>query len=238
MSNSRNKVYLSKSGSWYARVNGRRQTLNTRAEHEHLLRIMQAEANELARNPEQAASASSEDHRVIILRGLPGSGKTTWAREFVKYHGWYRCVSKDGLREMFDFGRYDFDKEKLIRKIQGRLIRELLREGLNVVVDNTNLSERDIREIKDASIVWWQNKTYLSVRILEFHTPIEECIRRDALRPNPVGATRIRELAERYRWGDPERDEELVEQRREMAATIERLVQAPSWAVGHEDLYQ
>lgn len=235
---SRNTVYQGKNGSWYARVNGQRRTLNTRPEHLRLLRLMEAEANEEAQQAERTAPPIEEEYRVIILRGLPGSGKTTWAREFIRYRGWYKRVSKDDLRGMFDHGRYSSDSEKLIRKMQSRLITELLREGRNVVVDNTNLSSRDIREIYDASIVYWEAKSYLSVKELEFHTPIEECIRRDALRPNPVGETRIREMAERWHWGDPERDEELAEQRGEMAATIERLVQMPSWAVGHEDLYQ
>lgn len=219
------KVYQSKNGSWYARVNGCRQTLNTRAEHNQLFQLMQAEANEQELCPDRAV----EDCRVIILRGLPGSGKTTWAREFIKYRPWYRRVSRDALREMLGFGRYDGEQEKLIRTMQSLLITELLREGRNVVVDNTNLRERDVREIKSASVVYWEGKSYLSLRVLEFHTPLEECIRRDALQPTPVGAERIREMAEQSGWGK-QKDEPS-----EMAAIIERLMERPSWALDGDD---
>lgn len=222
--------YQDTHGVWWARVEGQRKTLNTRQATHELLDEMRAEANERARHLERAV----EDHRVIILRGLPGSGKTTWAREFIKHRPWYRRVSRDALREMFAFGCYDYTDEKLIRKVQCQLIRDLLREGSHIIVDNTNLRERDVKEIKGASVVYWEGESYLSVRVLEFHTPLEECIRRDALRPRPVGAERIREMAERYGWGAPERDAELAEQRAEMAATIEKLRERPSWARDRE----
>ena len=226
MAHRRDEYYRDKHGVWWARVNGQRKTPNTRQAVFDLLHEMRAEANEQVLHPDRPV----EDCRVIILRGLPGSGKTTWAREFIKYRPWYRRVSKDALREMFAFGEYDYNDEKLVRKIQGQLIRDLLREGSSVVVDNTNLRERDVREIKGASVIYWQDKSYLSVRVLEFHTPLEECIRRDALRERPVGAERIREMAERHGWDE----QDMTEQCSEMAATIERLMERPSWALDRE----
>jgi len=43
---------------------------------------------------------------VTILKGLPGSGKTTWAKEQIaKSPGNYKRINKDDLREMLDNSR-------------------------------------------------------------------------------------------------------------------------------------
>lgn len=43
--------------------------------------------------------------RVIILKGLPGSGKSTWAKEQLeKYPGRYKRICKDDLRAMLASG--------------------------------------------------------------------------------------------------------------------------------------
>ena len=34
---------------------------------------------------------------IILLKGLPASGKSTWAKDFVEHHVEYVRVNKDGL---------------------------------------------------------------------------------------------------------------------------------------------
>jgi predicted kinase len=37
---------------------------------------------------------------LLILQGPPASGKSTWAKEFVKNNPWYIRVCRDDLRRM------------------------------------------------------------------------------------------------------------------------------------------
>jgi predicted kinase len=127
---------------------------------------------------------------------VPGCGKTTWAKEWIAVHPWYKRVNRDLLRQMFDFGRYTTNSEKFIRKIRDELIRECLESGYSVVVDDTNLSKRDIYQITDMAhmfnrVIGISRTVAIPVRIVDFDTPLKECIRRDALREKPVGADRI-----------------------------------------------
>ena len=107
-------------------------------------------------------------------------------------HRWYKRVSRDHLRQMFDFGNYDSVNEKFIRQMRRVLIRECLREGYSVIVDDTNCKDRDVSEIDTAACVI--PKT--TVRVVTFDTPLAECIERDAARENPIGERRITEMWE------------------------------------------
>lgn len=88
---------------------------------------------------------------VIILRGLPGSGKTTWAKGYILEHETYKRISRDYLREMLHF-EYIAEFEPFVREVRDKLIRECLTRGKSVVVDDTNLKTRDIQEIRRAAL--------------------------------------------------------------------------------------
>ena len=48
--------------------------------------------------------------KIIMLKGLPASGKSTWARERQKEGGNFLVISKDEIRKMF--GGYKPSREK------------------------------------------------------------------------------------------------------------------------------
>lgn len=197
----RNEVYKDKQGVYWARVNGQRVTPNTAAAAQLLYHKMLEEAERGAQPP--------KDAEVIILRGVPGCGKTTWADEFIAARYWYKRISRDVLRQMFHFGRYDSQSEKFIRDMRKTLIRECVREGWSVVVDDTNCKERDVYDIQNAASVPGRRT---EVRIVTFDTSLEECIRRDAARERPVGEARIVEMWEQLngRIMTPELWEKMV----------------------------
>lgn len=129
-----------------------------------------------------------------ILRGLPGSGKTTRAKEIMETPGYrYVRVSKDDLRQMCHFGQYSPANEDIIRRIKFAVIKEALLLSQDVISDDTNLSEREIAWMKDVA-----EYTNAEVRIELINTPLNICIERDAARPTPVGADVINRMAAQY----------------------------------------
>lgn len=130
--------------------------------------------------------------QLIILRGLPGSGKTTWARDWCDNHPNAKRINKDDLRAMFDDGVYTFGNEQFINVAVEALIAAAHRAGKSVVIDDTNINPDHIRDFTELG----QQLGY-TVRVFDIETPMEVCIERDAQRPRPVGAARIREMHER-----------------------------------------
>jgi predicted kinase len=92
--------------------------------------------------------------KLTILRGVSGSGKSTWAEAQA---GNPVIVSRDRIR-LGIFGSNDQDyytvpkevlsrKENLVTKIQDEAIEQALRAGMDVIVDNTNVTMKFVNPI-------------------------------------------------------------------------------------------
>jgi predicted kinase len=134
--------------------------------------------------------------KVIMMRGLPGSGKSTYAKSLLaETPNAYKRINRDELRAMFDNSHWSKGNEKYVKQVRDLLIIKALEEGKHVIVDDTNLAtanETHIRQMIEAFNK--ANNDTVQVEMVEFDTPLEECIARDAKRPKPVGAKRIREM--------------------------------------------
>lgn len=140
----------------------------------------------------------TREPELIILRGLPASGKTTWARAWVDEDPAHRVrVNKDDLREMFDHSVWSTERELRIVAARDVLVQKLMERGLSVVVDDTNFARHHIKKLaRLAEAACWK----WSVR--DFVVPESECIRRDALRHKTVGRKVIESMYDRYIHGD------------------------------------
>ncbi len=122
--------------------------------------------------------------RVIILRGLPASGKSTYSTQLLKQEkGQWVRVNKDLLREMAHASEWSPQNEKFIVKLRDITIIQALAEGKHVIVDDTNLATYHIDHIKE--LVQGQAEVEVNDTFLE--VPVAECIKRDLLRPKSVG---------------------------------------------------
>ena len=82
--------------------------------------------------------------KLIIMVGLPGSGKSTWINKFLKEANLdYFVVSRDAIRTMLYPERYFFsDKyEPYVSKITKKSIRLLAEADKNLIVDETNINK-------------------------------------------------------------------------------------------------
>lgn len=127
---------------------------------------------------------------LIITVGLPGSGKSTWARQ----QDGYVIVNRDSLRVMMHSGRpWSKEQEKLTRAARDSIIMLMLKKGQSVISDDTNFGQ----------IGWTKNladQAGAIYRVVYFtHVPVEVCIERDSKREGPahVGEEVIRSMAER-----------------------------------------
>nr|DAU13270.1 MAG TPA: polynucleotide kinase [Caudoviricetes sp.] len=131
--------------------------------------------------------------KLLLLKGLPASGKTTFAKELVRKDGNWVRVNKDDLRNMLNGGKWSSGRERKVVKLERRLATEALEDGKNVVVDDTNLNPAHERYFKGLA-----ESHNADFEIKEFDIPLEECIKRDNGRPNGVGETVIRRMYNQY----------------------------------------
>lgn len=137
--------------------------------------------------------------KVLILKGLPASGKTTFAKELVAKGNWKR-INKDDLRAMLDSSFHSKKNEKFINESKEVLMLGALNEGWNVVIDDTNFFTK--HEVSIRKRVQELSRVYekpIEVIVKFFDTPLEECIARDAKRgEKSVGEKVIRGMHSRY----------------------------------------
>jgi len=157
---------------------------------------------------------------VHITRGLPASGKSTWAKKkLLTNPGGIKRINKDLLREMFDDSHRSKGNEEFVVKARDDLIWLSLEKGKHVIVDDTNLNPHNIKTIsKLVSRFRKQYNKSVLIEVIDFSKDVSltDCIQRDSKRDNPVGEKVITEMynrwlrPEEYKKTEPmEQDEDL-----------------------------
>ena len=132
--------------------------------------------------------------KIILCRGIQGSGKTTFAKQWVLEDPEHRVRFNNGdIRNML--GKYWVpSREPIVKIMKSRLISGAAIFGMDVVIDNMNLDSEEIEYWKDVA------KTFnYDLEIKNFFTSLQECIDRDSKRPNPIGEKVIRNTYEKYK---------------------------------------
>lgn len=142
--------------------------------------------------------AAKNKQAVVLLKGLPASGKSTAAKEMVRMNSNWKRINKDDLRAMIDDGQWSPSNEKLILKVRDGLIMQFVNEGFNVIVDDTNLHPKHEEHIRQ--LVGDKAK----VEVQFFDVSVDECIERDLKRTNSVGEKVIRKMYTEFLKPKPE----------------------------------
>lgn len=112
---------------------------------------------------------------VIILQGIQGSGKSTWALDYVTKEPTKRVrINRDSIRKMF--GKYwVLEREELCNEIEDKAIAYAMVRGFDIVIDDTNLNPKSLKHIKEL-ILNVDNKANIIYKL--FNTPLVECVTR------------------------------------------------------------
>lgn len=134
-----------------------------------------------------------KDKNIIITIGLPGSGKTTWCKTFLKQNADYVKIERDDLRfGLKDIPIGDRKFETLITKLQYQMVHTALNSKFNVILSDTNCNKKYL----EAFLNEFKYKANITFKI--FDTPIETCIDRDSKRERKVGEDVIKRMNNGY----------------------------------------
>ena len=142
--------------------------------------------------------------RIILTRGIPASGKSTWAKQEVLKDPEHSVrINRDDLRNMS--GQYWVPaRENYITSCRNQLLNIAVYMGFNtIILDAMNLNPKDIDYI--TMIVDNFNKALegdnqYKIEFKDFtNVPLNVCIERDSKRENPLGEKVIRGIFNKYR---------------------------------------
>lgn len=136
--------------------------------------------------------------QVLIITGISGSGKSTFAKQFCNENPNWLRINRDELRKSiltinlneYWQGDNNFKQrvEALVNEMQNTTMRHALKRGWNVVIDNTHVKlayiNQLIKQLSDFEI---------EIRFKLIDTPLEESIERDKSRLDQAGEEVIRE---------------------------------------------
>lgn len=98
-------------------------------------------------------------------------------------------------------------RENIVLELKRSFLYSAMSYHYDIIVDNMNLNPKEIKFYEDLVEDWNNPKGIVpavvrpeyKIEYKDFFIPVEECIRRDAIRPNPIGEKVIRQTWKRYR---------------------------------------
>ena len=130
--------------------------------------------------------------KLIMLVGIPGSGKTTYAKEYTQIHSNVIHLSSDSVRsELYGDESTQGDPAKVFGLMQKRAV-DAIRSGKSVLYDATNMTRKDRAGIIAAC------PRHAQIEAHVIWAPIETCIERDANRERTVGRIVIDKMLKRF----------------------------------------
>ena len=130
--------------------------------------------------------------KLIMLCGLPGSGKSTYANDYAARNNNVVHLSSDAIRaELYGNESTQGNPAEVFGVMQKRAI-EALNNGQDVVYDATNITR------KDRSGIIGVCPKFAKIECHIIWAPIEICIQRDAERERTVGKEVIDRMLKRF----------------------------------------
>lgn len=149
---------------------------------------------------------------MIITRGLPASGKSTFAAQWVKQSPDTRVeINRDTMRAACGFPLLGSkEQEKAITACCDALMEEAASRGVDIIVSNTNLRLRYVKQLYR----WAYNHNY-TVEVKDFVVDLDELLRRNNNRGNPVSNEVVKDLYLRFPYKNWDSMEDIEQSLRE-----------------------
>jgi predicted kinase len=125
--------------------------------------------------------------RIVLLVGLPGSGKSTWVE------GKEGVLSSDALRQLL---ADDPDNQNIHTRVF-RVLRDLLKHRLELSRPVTYVDATNLTPYEREPYMKLAHQFDCRIEAVFFDVPVEECIRRNRERPRIVPDEVIRKMAAR-----------------------------------------
>ena len=138
--------------------------------------------------------------KLVIIRGLPGSGKSTWAKAWVNEDPINRVrLNWDDMRNMM--GPYwvpERENTNVLKELREKFLKHMMERNWDIVCDNMNLNPKEIEFYENIVKEFNEDGHPYTIEFKDFFISVEECIRRDAMRANPIGEKTIKSLFHKY----------------------------------------
>lgn len=142
--------------------------------------------------------------RIILTRGIPASGKSTWAKQEVLKDPEHSIrINRDDLRNMS--GKYWVPtRESYIISCRNQLLNLAICMGFDtIIIDDMNLNSKDFEYIlivvDKANEIIKDTKNQYKIEFKDFtNVSLNVCIERDSKRENPLGEKVIRGIFNKY----------------------------------------
>lgn len=129
--------------------------------------------------------------KLILLCGIPGSGKTTYVQRRIKQHGGIHLSSDLIRKELYGDESIQGNPSEVFSLMQSRAI-ETLNNGETIYYDATNITRKD----RDSIISICPKFAQIECHVV--WAPIETCIERDITRERTVGQAVINRMLKRF----------------------------------------
>lgn len=128
--------------------------------------------------------------KAIICVGISGSGKTTWAEQFVRHNPSYLNINRDDIRiRLYGQEKMYCGNEDTVTSVRDKIIETALASGKNIIISDTNLNKDRNKKLEDL-ILQFDSSAIIEYKI--FEVALDTCIERDKLRSRQVGENVIR----------------------------------------------
>lgn len=143
--------------------------------------------------------------RIILTRGIPASGKSTWAKQEVLKDPEHSIrIDRDDLRNMS--GKYWVPaREHYIKACKDIILISAMNFQFDtIIIDEMNLNPKESGELKgeiamvNDAFKGGQDKCVVEIKDFT-NVPLDVCLERDSKRENPIGENVIRGIFNKYK---------------------------------------